>query len=252
MVTKVFNGENPVGRRIAFEFTQHQGPASMTPEQSMWREVIGVVRHVRHYAITGGPPYVQVYAPLTQLPIWTRERRPAMALVARTANAETLVPTLRRAVRDLDPHLPIYGVQTMTEYVNQQVEQPRMSATLLGGFAILALVLAAIGVYGVLSYIVSQRTREIGVRLALGAERGEIVRQVVGQALMLAAIGLALGLASAVALTRLLRTMLFEVSPTDVTTFSAVAIVLGIVAVAAGLVPARRASRSRSACRAQE
>ena len=93
-----------------------------------------------------------------------------------------------------------------------------------------------------LSYIVSQRTREIGVRLALGAERGEIVRQVVGQALMLAAIGLAVGLASAVALTRLLRTMLFEVSPTDVTTFSAVAIVLGIVAVAAGLVPARRAS----------
>ena len=85
VVTKVFNGENPVGRRIAFEFTQHQGPASMTAERSIWREVIGVVRHVRHYAITGGPPYVQVYAPFTQLPIWTRERRPAMALVARTA-----------------------------------------------------------------------------------------------------------------------------------------------------------------------
>ena len=243
VVSKVFNGENPVGRRIAFEFTQHQGPASMTPERSMWREVIGVVRHVRHYAITGGPPYVQVYAPFTQLPIWTRERRPAMALVARTANAETLVPTLRRAVRDLDPHLPIYGVQPMTEYVAQQVEQPRMSATLLGGFAILALVLAAIGVYGVLSYIVSQRTREIGVRLALGAGRGEIVRQVVGQALVLAAIGLAVGLAGAVALTRLIRTLLFEVSPTDLGTFGTVAIVLGLIAIAAGVVPARRASR---------
>ncbi len=143
---------------------------------------------------------------------------------------------------DLDPRLPVYGIQTMDEYVSQQVEQPRMSATLLGGFAMLALVLAAIGVYGVLSYIVSQRTREIGVRLALGASRGEIVRQVVRQALMPAVIGLAVGLASAVALTRLLRTMLFGVSPTDVTTFATVAIVLGIVAVSAGLVPARRAS----------
>ncbi|HKW00476.1 MAG TPA: ABC transporter permease [Vicinamibacterales bacterium] len=242
-VAKVFSGQNPVGRRIAFEFTEHQGPASMTAERSLWREVVGVVRHVKHYGLIGEPPYVQVYAPLTQLPVWNRERRPAMALLARTANADTLVPTLRRAVTALDPRLPVYGVQTVSEYVEQQTEQPRMSATLLGGFAILALVLAAIGVYGVLSYIVTQRTREIGVRLALGASRGEIVRQIVGQALALAAIGLAVGLAGAVALTRVLRTMLFEVSPTDIGTFATVAVVLGVIAVAAGLIPAKRASR---------
>jgi putative ABC transport system permease protein len=234
----MFNGENPVGRRVAFEFTGHGGP-TMAP---IWREVVGVVRHVKHYGLTGGPPYVQVYTPITQLPAWVRDRRPAMALVARTANAETLVPALRRAVLDLDPRLPVYGVRTLSDYVNQQVEQPRMSATLLGGFAILALVLAAVGVYGVLSYIVSQRTREIGLRLALGAGRGEIVRQVVGQALLLAAIGLVTGLAGAIALTRLLRTMLFEVSPTDVTTFATVTVLLGVIAVAAGLVPAKRAS----------
>jgi putative ABC transport system permease protein len=240
VVEKMFNGANPVGRRVAFEFSGHGGPTAMVP---IWREVVGVVRHVKHYGLTGGPPYVQVYTPITQLPAWVRDRRPAMALVARTANAETLVPALRRAVLDLDPRLPVYGVRTLSDYVNQQVEQPRMSATLLGGFAILALVLAAVGVYGVLSYIVSQRTREIGVRLALGAERGEIVRHIVRQAMILAATGLAIGLAGALALTSLLRTMLFEVSPTDVATFGTVAIVLTVVALAAGLVPARRASR---------
>jgi putative ABC transport system permease protein len=240
VVEKMFNGANPVGRRVAFEFSGHGGPTAMVP---IWREVVGVVRHVKHYGLTGGPPYVQVYTPITQLPAWVRDRRPAMALVARTANAETLVPALRRAVLDLDPRLPVYGVRTLSDYVNQQVEQPRMSATLLGGFAILALVLAAVGVYGVLSYIVSQRTREIGVRLALGAERGEIVRHIVRQAMVLAATGLAIGLAGALALTSLLRTMLFEVSPTDVATFGTVAIVLTVVALAAGLVPARRASR---------
>jgi putative ABC transport system permease protein len=239
VVDKMFNGENPVGRRVAFEFTGHGGP-TMAP---IWREVVGVVRHVKHYGLTGGPPYVQVYTPITQLPAWVRDRRPAMALVARTTNAETLVPALRRAVRDLDPRLPVYGVRTLSDYVSQQVEQPRMSATLLGGFAILALVLAAVGVYGVLSYIVSQRTREIGLRLALGAGRGEIVRQVVGQAIALAAIGLAVGLAGAFGLSRSIRTLLFEVSPTDLTTFATVAIVLGAVAIIAGAIPARRAAR---------
>jgi putative ABC transport system permease protein len=241
-IGKVFNGENPVGRRIAFEFSQHQGPASMTPERSMFREVVGVVRHVKHYGLVGEPPYVQVYVPFTQMPVWNRDRRPAMALVARTTNADTLVPTLRRAVMDIDPRLPVYGVETMTEYVNQQTEQPRLSATLLCAFAMLAVILAAIGVYGVLSYLVSQRTREIGLRLALGAGHRSIVGQIVRQALTLAIIGLVAGLAAATVLSRLLKTMLFDVSSTDGWTFAGVALGLAFVAVIAGLVPARRAA----------
>jgi predicted permease len=240
-IAKLFGGTNPVGQRIAFEFAGHDvDRATMTP---LWREIVGVVRHVRHYGITAEPPYVEIYTPLTQLPMWTRDRRPAMAIVARTANAEALVPTLRRTVSTLDPRLPIYGVQAMTDFVNQQVEQPRLGATLLSGFAVLALVLAAVGVYGVLSFIVSRQTREIGVRLALGARRAEVVGHVVRSALTLAAIGLAVGLAAALALTRWLGTMLYQVSPTDVATFAGVTLVLTTVAIVAGAIPARRASR---------
>jgi putative ABC transport system permease protein len=165
-----------------------------------------------------------------------------MGIVARSASTDALVPTLRHAIAEIDPRLPRYNVQTMTAYVNQQVEQPRMGAVLLTAFAGVALVLAAVGIYGVLSYIVSLRTREIGVRLALGARPGSLARQVLRQALALASLGLAAGLVAAVALTRWLSSLLFEVSPTDALTFASVVAVLTTVALAAGLIPGRRAS----------
>jgi putative ABC transport system permease protein len=154
-----------------------------------------------------------------------------------------LSPAVRRAVASLDPRLPVYNVQTMNGCVSQQVEQPRLGATLLVRFGGIALLLSAIGIYGLLSHIVSRCTRDIGVRLALGAEPSDVLRQVLGQALGLTSVGLAIGLGAAIALTRSLRALLFGVSPTDLGIFAAAALVLAAVALVAGLVPGLRASR---------
>jgi len=236
---KLFGADDPIGRRVAFEFSGGHDTAM----QAHWREVVGVVRHVRHYGLVTEPPYVQVYAPFGQLPIWYRERRPGMALFVRTAgDADAMVAGVRSIVTEIDPRLPVFGVQTMNDFIGQRTEQPRLSAMLVGGFAIVALLLAATGVYGVLSYLVSRRTSEIGVRLALGASRADILKQVVGQGLTVALIGLALGLAGAALAARAIASILIGVSPRDVTTFAGVAVLLLLVAVAASFFPARRAS----------
>jgi putative ABC transport system permease protein len=170
-------------------------------------------------------------------------RRPSMAILVRTAaDPNAMVSTIRRAVAGIDPGIPVYGVQAMTRHVAQATEQLRLSAILVSGFAVLALVLAAVGVYGVLAYVVSQRTREIGVRVALGARRGDIVRQIVSQGAILTAAGLVIGLLAAIALGSVVRTLLYEISPRDLATFAGSALVLAVVATAASLIPARRAS----------
>ena len=236
---RLFGTTNPIGQRIAFEFSGH-GSQDQRP---VLREVVGVVRHVRHYALIGGPPYVQVYAPLSQLPIWMRSRRPAMALFARTAgDAGAFVAHVRRQVAAIDPRLPVYAVQTLSTYVGEHTEQPRLAATVVAGFAAVALLLAATGLYGVLSFVVSQRTREIGVRLALGAPRSGILRDVVTRGLIVAAVGLTVGLGAAAASARLVRALLVDVSPTDAATFATVAALLLVVSALASAIPARRAS----------
>ena len=238
LAAKLFGGNNPVGRRIAFEFRGH-GPSS----QPLWREVIGVVRHVKHYGIVSEPPFVQLYAPFEQLPIWMENRRPAMALLVRTASdPDAMVSTIRRGVAAIDPTIPVYGVQPLRAIVAQSTEQPRLSAMLVTAFAGLALLLAAVGVYGVLAYVVSQRTREIGVRVALGARGHDIVRQIVTQGLLLAVAGLAVGLAGAAALASFVGTLLYEVSPRDAMSFAGTAALLVVVAAIASVIPARRAS----------
>jgi putative ABC transport system permease protein len=245
LVRQKFGGENPVGRRIAFEFVNPgKDAAATTAPSARWREIVGVVSHVKHYSLTGGPPYVQVYAPFTQLPIWFRDRRPSMALVVRTAGEpSTMTAAVRRAVSSVDNRVPVYGVQLMTEYLGQQTEQPRLSALLMMGFAGLAALVATVGLYGVLAYLVSQRTREIGVRLALGANRADIVRQIVRAGLVLAVVGLVVGLGASVLAMDWVSTLLYEVSPTDTATFVAVGIGLMVTALLASLLPARRASR---------
>jgi putative ABC transport system permease protein len=239
LVRKFFGDADPIGKRIAFEFTGHGASA-----QAIWREVIGIVRHVRHYGIAGEPANLEVYAPLEQLPLWFRERRPALTLFLRTPlEPEQLAASVRHAVESIDREIPVYGVQTMEEYVGQATEQPRLNMMLLALFAALALVLASLGIYGVLSYIVARRTQEIGIRLALGATRGDVMRLVVGQGMALALTGIAIGVVAAWALTRAMRGLLFGVSPHDPATFAAMAALLAAIAMGASYLPGRRATR---------
>jgi putative ABC transport system permease protein len=239
LVAKLFPKEDPLGRRIAFEFRgDRQNP------NPIWREIVGVVRHVRHYGIASEPPFVQLYTPFDQLPLWFEQRRPSMALFARTPlAAEALTAAIRRELAAIDPDIPVYGVQTMRTYLAQSTEQPRLSVLLLGGLGGLALLLAVIGIYGVVSYSVALRTQEIGVRMALGATRGDVLRMVGRQALALIGAGLVIGIGAALALGSVMRNMLFEVSPRDPATLGAIVAVLAVDGMVASFVPARRATR---------
>jgi putative ABC transport system permease protein len=240
LVEKFFPGADPIGKRIAFEFAGGHGPAA----RPIWREIVGVVRHVRHYGLVNEPANFQVYAPLEQLPLWFRDRRPTMTLFARTAlPPEQVISAVRQVVSGLDPDVPVFGLQTMQQYVDQATEQSRLSTTLLTAFAALALVLAGLGIYGVLSYLVSRRTQEIGIRVALGATRSDVMRLIVGHGMKLTAAGIAIGVAAAWAITLWMRSLLVGVSPHDPGTFAAIAVLLGGIALVASYVPGRRATR---------
>ncbi len=239
LVRRLFPDEEPIGKRIAFEFR-----GDRSNPNPRWREIVGVVRHVRHYGLASGPPNVQVYTPMAQPPTYFEQRRPSMAVVARTTLApEALTESIRRELAAIDPDIPVYGVQTMNGYLAQNTEQPRLSVMLLAGLGGLALLLAVIGIYGVISYSVAQRTPEIGVRMALGATRRHVMRLVVGQAAALVVAGVAIGLGASLALASVIRTMLFEVSERDPATLAAIAVGLTVVGVVASVLPARRAMR---------
>jgi putative ABC transport system permease protein len=169
----------------------------------------------------------------------------SQALAIRTAVADphTLVPALRASVRELDPTVPIYDVKTMDEAVSRSLWRQRLNGQVLGTFALLALMLAAVGIYGVISYAVTQRTREIGVRIALGAGGAQVLALVVGQGARVALIGIVIGGLSALGVSRVLTSLLYEVRPTDPATFVAVPVLIAGVALAASYLPARRATK---------
>ena len=231
--------QDPIGRRVAFEF---RGQSVVDP-QPVWRKVVGVVRTVRHYDLTSPNSRLQVYVPYAQPPFWYATL-PAMTLMVRTATSpETLVNAVRHEVASLDPALPVFSVRTMTEYVDEVLEQPRLSMALMASFGGLALLMAVGGIYGVLSYSVSRRTREIGIRMALGASRGQILGFIMREGAMLSMAGVALGGTGALASMRLIRSLLYGVSVTDAATYLLVPVVLLTVALSATFLPARRATR---------
>jgi putative ABC transport system permease protein len=240
---RLFPGQDPIGKRFAFELRgeAHGGPPD--PSQIIWREIVGVVPHVRHYGLATEPPFVQVYTTVAQLPIWFEQRRPSMALFVRTqVDPDAMIASIRGAVGAIDRDIPLYNIQPMVRYLANATEQPRLSVTLLGGLALLAMVLAVLGIYGLLSYAVTERQREIGVRMTFGATRGDVLRLIVGRGMMLTGLGLACGLLASWLVTRWMQTLLYEVSPHDPVTFVTIVALLGGVAFFAAYLPARRAT----------
>ena len=229
MQRRYFVGRDPIGLRVTFG-----DPADTS---STWFTVVGVVGNVAQEGLTA-KPYAQLYRPLMQAP------QRGMWVTVRTAGEPSSVAgAARAALKAVDPDLPANDVRTMEDRISENIAQPRVSVALLGGFSSIALVLAAIGIYGVVSYTVVQRTREIGIRMALGARPEGVLRLVIGQGLVPVAAGVVLGLVLALAATRLMRSLLFGVSATDPLTFAFVALFLGLVALVATYFPARRATR---------
>jgi putative ABC transport system permease protein len=228
LVRRQLPGENPIGKRLHVSIARAGG---------IEVEIVGVVGDVKYSALDVDTP-AAVYLPHPQWPL------SMMTFVVRTRlDPVSLVPGVATAVRALDPELPLADVKTMEEVVDSTVARPRTVSALLAAFALIALVLAGVGVYGVMAYSVSQRTQEIGVRMALGATMGSVLRLVIGQALRLVALGVVLGLAAAALLTRLLEDLLFNTAPLDPLTFAVTALVLTLVAAVASYVPARRGAR---------
>jgi len=221
-------GEDPLGRRI--QIARGRG----TPP---WREIVGIVGDLRHEGLAV-PPRPEVYVPFAQDPL------PYFAVTLRTGgDPAALAVPLRAAMHEVDADQPVSRLRPMADLVAASTSGTRFQGTLLGAFASIALLLAAVGIYGVMAHAVARRTREIGVRMALGAARGDILRLVVGHGMRLAAAGITLGIGGALALTRLLRAQLFGVAPTDPATFVCVTLGLAAVALAACWLPARRATR---------
>ena len=230
---RYFPDEDALGRSI-FTSTPRNTWGEPTPDSF---EIVGIVRNIKFLGPDAGnePAF---YVPARQFPL------PDMALVVRTTgDAASLAPRLRDTVWALDANLPIGNVTTMTRLLDEALAQPRFNMLLLSAFGAAALALAAMGIYGLLAYDVMRRTSEIGIRMALGARARDVVALVVSQGVRLTLVGLALGLAAALAMTRVLSGLLFGVSTSDPTTFAAVAVFLGAVAVAASYIPARRATR---------
>ena len=226
MAKKYWPGEDAIGKRIRFDESKDE-----------WLTVVGIAGNSRNMGLDTEPGPL-VYLPFHYFPLQF------MSLVARSPGGAGAVASAARAeIHALDPELPVERARPLTEVVHASVAEPRFRTMLLSGFAITALLLAAIGVYGLISYSVAQRTREIGIRVALGAGPRQVLNPIVREGMTLALIGVGLGLVGAAAATRLISSFLFGVEPTDPLTFSAVALLLLFVALLASYIPSRRALR---------
>ena len=228
LARRYFGNEDAIGKRITLE--DH-------PKEADWVTVVGVVGDTKPRELHS-EPVAELYMPYDQQP------EPGMALMIRSASADSGVANaVRSEVLALDKNQPVYSIRTLDSVLSESVAAPRFRTLLLGVFAGVALILAGVGIYGVISYAVSQRTQEIGIRMALGARATDVLKLVVKGGMMLVLIGVAIGLAGAFALTRLLTTLLFGVTPTDAATFATVSAGLIVVALLACFIPARRATK---------
>jgi predicted permease len=230
MARKYWPGENALGKRINF------GDAD--PTKIKWFTIVGIVSDLHHQGLDVDPK-PEFYLPHPQRPY-----RQMIVTVRSSQDPRTLIPSLRKEIQAIDPDQPLANVRTLETVVSESIAPRRMSVTLLGTFAGIALLLAAVGIYGVISYLVVQRTHEIGVRMALGAQRRDVMRMVVGHALKLVGVGAVVGLVLAFLSTRALVALLYSVSAFDLATFLFVTITLAAVALLASYIPALRATRA--------
>jgi putative ABC transport system permease protein len=228
LARRYFPGEDPIGQRL-----KHGGPSLNNP----YGEIIGVVADVKYEGLAGEnvPVYYESADQYSSRPMW---------LAVRTAGrARQWLSAVQAEIRAIDSNVPVASAGSMEDWLHESVALPQFRTTLMAIFAFSALALAAVGIYGVLSYSVERRTQEIGVRMAIGATPLDVLRLVIGQGGRLASVGVVLGLAGAFVLTRVLQKMLFRVSASDTLTFAGAAVVLGAVTIVASLIPAWRAAR---------
>ena len=242
LASTYFRGQDPLGQTITFGWTPPWGPC----------RIVGVVGHVRHWGLGNESSYTQAqaYYPLYQIPdqwVMAPEGFPATTIIVRTPlPAAAVIPAIKNVLYEIGKDQPIYNVESMEEIASESMSAQRFPMILLGAFAALALLLASVGVYGVISYSVTQRVHEIGIRMALGAEKQNIFRMIIAQGLRLALAGLVIGAGAALVLTRVLVTfanLLYGVKASDPLTFIAVSTLLTAIAVLACYIPARRAMR---------
>jgi predicted permease len=228
LAQRYFPNENPIGRQMRF---------GLLPNTDVPREIVGIVGDLRDVALNRKPGPM-MYVPFAQAPLWGGE-----VVVRSSLSASSVADGIRDAVHSIDKSLPVTDVESFPDVLGASVAQERFRTLLMTAFSAVALLLAAVGIFGVLSYSTSQRTREIGIRMALGAQRGEVLRMVVRQGLRLTLIGVAAGIAAALGLTPYLRSLLYGVKPADPLTFVAVSLILIAVALLACYLPARRAAK---------
>jgi putative ABC transport system permease protein len=246
LATRLWKGRDPIGQRVRPNLA-----ASMGTANNPWHRVIGVARDVKEAGVdrpSGTELYLFAEQPAPSLEgnqrPWVATAPPTMHMVLRTnLPPSALSHTLEQTVREVDPSVPLVRLREMDDVFTQSIRQPRLLAELLGTFAGLALLLAVVGTYGVLSYMVVERRREIGIRMALGADRVEVITLVMKQGLQSAAIGIAVGVIGAFAVTRLIGSLLFGVQPTDGLTTASVIALITTVAALASILPAWRASQ---------
>ncbi len=232
MARQYWSGESPIGKRFKVNDLDLSNP---------WLTIVGIVADVRQMG-ADAPVKAEMYVPYRQAATYSAFA-PRDLAVRTSGEPLSLVPAVRQAIREVDPYQPLANIRTMDEVLSRVTAERRLGMILLTAFAALALLLAALGIYGVLSYFVVQHTSEIGVRMALGAQPGDVLWLVIGKGMRLALMGVGVGLLGAFALTRLMKNLLFEVQATDPLTFGLIALLLTLVALLACYIPARRATR---------